>query len=343
MIRIGLIGCGAVADFGHLPAISTNPELELVALCDPDRERLGEVASRFGNPPTFTDPEAFFAHPMDVVAVTSPAFAHLGNVLLAATHGLHVLCEKPIAMNDLEAEEMISAMDRAQRHFFIAFCYRFSPVALQIRDWVRKGMIGDVRSLRLIYDWNLHGKYEQSETGEWVESPRWRGRMVEGGPMVDCGVHQIDLARWWLGQEVVDTTVAAAWVAEYDAPDHVWLHLNHEGGAHTAVEMSFTFGHTVAEPLSLFQYHLIGTGGLIRYERDGYILEARTGQETIRVPGASEKSFPGMYDALVQSLTTGDASNMPTAQDGLIATRLARTATEAAIAKRKGRSGKDEG
>jgi predicted dehydrogenase len=333
-IRIGLIGCGAVADFGHLPAIVSNPDFQLVALSDPNRERLVDVSGRFGSPATYSDPEAFFEHPMDAVAVTSPSFAHRPNVLAAARQGLHVLCEKPIAMNDLEADEMIAAMTKAGKQFFIAFCYRFSPVALQIRDWVRQGIVGEVRSLRLVYDWNLHGQFEQASDGTWIESPRWRGRMDEGGPMVDCGVHQIDLARWWLGQDVVDTTVAAAWVADYEAPDHVWLHLEHEGGAHTTVEMSFTFGHTAREPISIFQYHLIGTGGVIRYEREGWILEARTGEQTIRVPGASEKSFEGMYQALGNALLTGDCSLMPTASDGLIATRIARGATEEAIERR---------
>ena len=91
---------------------------------------------------------------------------------------------------------------------------------------------------------------------------------------------------------------------------------------------------TVREPISLFQYHLIGTGGLIRYEREGWILEARTGTETIRVPGASEKSFPGMYDALASALLTGDDGDMPSPQDGLIATRIARTATDRAMERR---------
>ena len=154
--------------------------------------------------------------------------------------------------------------------------------------------------------------------------------------MVDCGVHQIDLSRWWLGQEVERYEAAAAWVSDYDAPDHVYLHLDHSRGAHTMVEMSFTYGHTAKDPLPHFSYHLIGTGGVLRYDRDGYVLEARTGQETLRVPGASEKNFSGMYAEFERALSTGEPGNLATARDGLVATRIARTATERAIGSRQG-------
>jgi predicted dehydrogenase len=154
--------------------------------------------------------------------------------------------------------------------------------------------------------------------------------MEEGGPLVDCGVHQIDLSRWWLGSEVIGWTPKGAWVGKYQAPDHVWLHMDHEDGAMSTVEVSYSYGHTAKEPRSVFTYELIGTGGVIRYDRDGYILEARTGQGTITAPGASEKNFPGMYAGLVERLNGGKIE-MPTAEDGIIATRIARQATDELI------------
>jgi predicted dehydrogenase len=328
------MGCGVVADYGHLPAIMDTPGLELAALMDPDPARLALVAAKFGNPPAFTTSEAFFQADLDAVLICSPAWAHLDNILDAAKYGVHVLCEKPLAMNDQEAMQAIEAMEAAGKMLFTGFVYRFSPVAQQIKSWVEEEIVGEIRSLRLIYIWDLHGQYEQAIDGEWIESPRWRGRMVEGGPMVDCGVHQIDLARWWLGQEVTGTSVAAAWVSDYEAPDHLYLHMDHAAGAHTMVEMSFTYGHTAREPHAHFSYHLIGTGGVIRYDREGWVLEARTGQKTVVVPGASEKNFYGMHAAFAEALRTGDPGHLPTGRDGLIATQLARTATDQAIQQR---------
>jgi predicted dehydrogenase len=334
-MRIGVMGCGHVADFGHVPAIKETPGLELVALFDPNRQRLNELADKYDVVGRYTSPEAFFDQRLDAVLVASPVGAHKENVLMAADRGVHVLCEKPLAPTEGDSAEMAAAMRRAGKLLFTAFVYRFSQSAQQIRSWVREGIVGEVRALRLVYVWDLHGQWEQDEQGEWVESARFRGRMLEGGPLVDCGVHQIDLARWWLGSEVSSFTSAGAWVADYEAPDHLYLHMDHESGAHTTVEVSFTFGHTAREPFPIFSYHLIGTGGVIRYERNGYLLEARHGQGTIRVPGTGEKDFHGMYAALVRAFETGDVGDLASPEDGIVATRISSEATKAAIALRK--------
>ena len=325
------MGYGHVAEYGHLPAIAEVPDLQLVSVYDPDPVRIDRVGDRYGIGQRFTDSDAFFESGIDAVVVTSSAPAHKQNVLDAARHRKHVLCEKPLAMTDEDAEEMIRVMDDAGLMLFTGFCYRFSPVSLKIKELVAQRAIGDVRALRLIYTWNLHGKYDQDETGRRFEAPRWIGRMLEGGPMVDCGVHQIDLARWWLDAEVVRQQGAGAWVENYEAPDHMWLHLDHANGAHTCVEMSFSYCHTVREPINHFSYHLIGTHGLIRYDRDGWHFELRSGCGTDYFPGADEKNFAGMYHAFARALESGDPGYMPTGRDGLIAVRISRTATEQAV------------
>ncbi len=328
------MGCGMIARYAHLPCIKNTCGLELAAIYDPNPEHLRAAQEQFHVPQAFTDEAAFFASGLDAVVVTSPAPFHLHNVREAARHGLHVLCEKPLAMNDADIQQMIDLMADAKLMLFTGFCYRFSPVSMQIREMVRQGVIGEVRSQRLIYIWNLHGRYETTWTGERIESPRRVGRMLEGGPMVDCGVHQIDLARWWTGSEVVRQQAAGAWVENYEAPDHMYLHLDHESGAHTMVEMSFSYSHTASEPINHFSYHIIGTDGVIRYDRDGWHFEVRTPHGTTFYPGHDEKNFGGMYYAFAEALETGFTGDMPTGYDGLVATRIARQATESVIANR---------
>ena len=229
---------------------------------------------------------------------------------------------------------MINTMDAAGLMLATGFCYRFSTVAQNIKRLVDDGAIGSVRSLRLVYIWNLHGRDIVNAEGQSVPNPYFVGRMEEGGPMVDCGVHQIDLARWWLASDVDQYQAAGAWVENYQAPDHMWLHLDHDNGAHTMAEMSFTYGHTVRDPLAHFSYHLIGTDGVIRYDRDGWAFEVRTRYGTHRLPGASEKNFEGMYAAFARALESGDPGDLPTGMDGLRATQIARDATESVIARR---------
>ncbi|MBT4141328.1 MAG: Gfo/Idh/MocA family oxidoreductase [Candidatus Latescibacteria bacterium] len=335
MKKIGLMGCGTVANYGHAPSLQSTDGLVLHALFDPSEQNLRSTQGKFDVPNAFTDVEAFFDSGIDAVAITSPATFHCQNVLDAARRGKHILCEKPLAMTDGEAEEMIRAANDAGVMLFTGLDYRFSSVSQTIRKVVQEGGIGAVRSLRLIYIWNNHGKSIKGDDGQMQANARRDFRMIEGGPMVDCGVHQIDLARWWLNSEVIDFRAEGVWVDEYEAPDHMYVHLDHENGAHTMVEMSYSYCYTAKEPIAHFTYQLIGTDGLIRFDREQKIFEVRNTEGTQPLPFAGEKNFKGMYDAFSEALQTGGSDVLPTGEDGRIATHIARTATEQAMAARR--------
>ncbi len=335
MKKIGLMGCGMIAEYGHLPAILATQGLEAWAVYDPDPEHAYGLQHKFGIPHGYTVSSMFFESGIDAVVVASAAPAHLQNVQEAAKYGFPVLCEKPLAMTDEDAAVMIKTMDDAGLMLASGFCYRYSGVAQNIKKLVETDAIGDVRTLRLVYIWNLHGRDRVTSAGDIITNPYFHGRMIEGGPMVDCGVHQIDLARWWLNSEVKDYQAMGSWVEDYAAPDHMWLHMDHENRAHTMVEMSFTYGHTARDPRSHFSYHLIGTDGVIRYDRDGWVFEVRTKHGTHRLPGSSEKNFEGLYAAWARALETGDRADLPTGWDGLRATQIAREATEDVIARHR--------
>ena len=333
MARIGLMGCGSVADFGHLPAILSTPGLELVALFDPVRGRAEAYSHKFGGKP-YTDEAAFFAEGLDAVVIASPLFTHHDNVMLCSEHGVHVLCEKPIATNEDEAADMIAVMEDAGTGFFVGMVYRFSPVALQLKRWMEDGVVGKVRHIRMIYLWNLHGQWILDDSGAWIESPMWKGRMLEGGPLVDCGVHQIDLIRWMTGLEIKMWDGFGTWVSNYEAPDHVVAQLQLENGITASVEVSFTYGHTAKEPKSVFTYEVIGTGGVARFDRDGYILEVRDGEGVRLGHGTGEKNFEGMYAQFAEFLKSGEAGDLATPHDAMVATEIAVDCTDRAIARR---------
>jgi len=239
-----------------------------------------------------------------------------------------------LAMDEDEAAEMIALTKEARLPLFTGFMYRFGPEALKIKELIEQNAIGEVRSLRLVYIWNCHGRYETDENGNRIEQRRREGRMLEGGPLVDCGVHDIDLARWWTGSEVVRQHSSAAWVQDYEAPDHVWLHMDHANGAHTMTELSYTYCHTSKEPVYRYIYDIIGTEGVIRYDGPANTLELRSSEKTETYPLARGKNFLGMYEQFARCLETGAAGTLATAEDGLIATRIARKATDDAIAGR---------
>ena len=337
MKRIGLMGCGMVAQYGHIPAIQTVPGLRLHALFDPNEKNLRETQAKFGIPHAFTDEEAFFKSGLDGVSITSPAPCHHANVMQAAAHRLPVLCEKPLATNRAEAEQMIAAMKAAGVSLYSGFCYRFSPCALKIRELVRAGAIGEVRSLRLIYNWSLHGKFTTEADGRRVIQKRREDRMLEGGPMVDCGTHQIDLAGFWLGSPVRSFSAQGAWVDDYEAPDHMWVHLQHANGAHTMVEISYSYHHTAKNRHSEFTYELIGTGGVIRYNRESESFSMETGEGRQELAFGPEKNFEGMYVEWERALVSGSSELLTTAEEGMRVVEIARQATDTVIAARQPR------
>ena len=200
--KIGVLGCGMIAELGHLPALKHVAGINLHAVYDVSWNRALAMQAKFQIPHAFPTEKAFWESDIDAVVICTPAPFHLANVLQAAQYRKHVLCEKPLAMNESDITRMIRTMDESGLMLFTGFTYRFSGSAKEIHRLVRSGAIGEVRALRLNYLWNLHGKWSWNEKGERIASPLRVGRMLEGGPMVDCGVHQIDLARWWLGSEV---------------------------------------------------------------------------------------------------------------------------------------------
>ncbi len=331
MIKIGIIGCGMIAEFGHIPAIQQISGLKLYALYDHDFSRAVHLQQHFHIPHAFPTEEAFFSSEIDAIVICTPAPVHYKNVMDAAKYGKHVLCEKPLGMDEQEMLEMEKVMKDAGLMLFTGFNYRFSQSAKDIKRLIKEKAIGEVRLLRLVYNWHLHGKWHWNEKGERVDSDLRVGRMNEGGPMVDCGVHQIDLARWWLNSEVEWQHGIGVWLDNYEAPDHVYLHMSHACGAHSMVEMSFSYNTTSKEPRTHFQYEIIGTDGVIRYNREEHSFELRNSHGTQYLPWHPEKSFTGMYAELEKALQSGKPGEMPTAEDGIRATKIAKAATDQAI------------
>ena len=319
--------------YGHLPAIRDCDGLDLYAIYDPNAGQLEAARSAFDVPLAFTDADNFFKSGIEAVTITSPAPYHVSNVLDAAAHALPVLCEKPLAMEPAEAELMIAAMDRVGAPLYTAFCYRFSASALRIKELVQTKAIGEVRALRLIYNWDVHGKYEMDQWGQRVLQARREGRMLEGGPMVDCGTHQIDLAHFWLDSPVVQFDGHGAWVDDHVAPDHMWLHMDHQSGAHTMVEISYSYHHTTGGKRNEFVYELIGTEGVIRYDRSECTFTLDNADGTQVLPFHHEKDFLGMYADYARTLE-GHPTNLTSARDGMRVLETARQATDQAIAKR---------
>src|SRR5205085_11691300 len=125
-IRVGLVGAGAIAQLAHLPILSKLRGAQLVALCDNDRPKARALADRFDVPDVFTDVEDLLEFDeLDAVVVATPNHLHEPHVLSALNAGVHVMCERPLAVTARGVERILAAADRADRTVHVANNHRF--------------------------------------------------------------------------------------------------------------------------------------------------------------------------------------------------------------------------
>jgi predicted dehydrogenase len=194
-ISVGLIGLGAIAVRGHLPAIAGDPRAELVAVCDVDPARLAAHAPPGVRP--YTDPEAFFAgEELDAVVVATPPDVTAALATRALETGAYVLAEKPLGLSTADARAVArspGAHDRLQ----IGLTYRHHPAIERLRDAIAAGDLG-----RPLFIQNTIAD-EPAEPGDAEAHARRRRSLERNPPVVSDGVHACDRLNLLLGASPV--------------------------------------------------------------------------------------------------------------------------------------------
>jgi len=189
-LKMGVVGLGMGR--GHARGYHSHPQADLVAICDPDEERLRAVQEEFDVPRTYTDAEAMFrSENLDGVSIAVPNKFHAPLTIAALKRGLHVLCEKPMSMTVKEAEAMNTAAAKAGRNLMINFSFRFTDASYALKKQVEAGVVGDIYFGRSVW----HRRRGIPRFGGWFGIKELSG----GGPLLDLGVHRLDLALWLMG------------------------------------------------------------------------------------------------------------------------------------------------
>ncbi|KKB11594.1 hypothetical protein VE25_11910 [Devosia geojensis] len=217
-LRVGLLGPGGIGA-RHIKALAQLPEEgELVACCGRDAERTQAFTTEHGGA-VYTDFDAMLTREaLDLLIVALPPFAHTGQVEAAARKGVHLLVEKPIALDMVRADTMVEAADAAGIVAACAFMYRFGEAVerWETADTGRPGMFTGFFHCN-----SLH-------------SPWWRERALSGGQTVEQLIHIVDLARHTLGMpETVYAKAANLFhrdVPRYDTEDVSAMILGYEDG-----------------------------------------------------------------------------------------------------------------
>lgn len=199
-LRVGVVGCGSIAKYRHLPEYHANQNVELVALCDIVKERAEHASEQYGGK-VYTDyKEMIDREELDIVSVCTPNYLHAPVSIYASKAGVNVLCEKPMATSKEEADEMIAAAKESGKKLMIAHNQRFVPSHQKARQLIESGEVGKIYSFRTAFGhpgpegWSVDGK------------DSWFFRKEEAfiGAMGDLGVHKSDLMRYLLGEEIVE-------------------------------------------------------------------------------------------------------------------------------------------
>lgn len=189
MIKVGVIGTGGISGV-HLGGYSRNPNVEIYALCDINEKNLARRAEEYKVSRTFTDYREMLAlKELDAVSVCTWNSAHAECAIAALRAGKHVLCEKPMALNTVQAQEMEQAAKESGKLLMIGFVRRFGNDCAVLKDFIDSGSFGEIYYAKAQY---LRRK---GCPGGWFGDKSRSG----GGPLIDLGVHVIDLCRYLMG------------------------------------------------------------------------------------------------------------------------------------------------
>ena len=191
-VRVGIIGCGGIANGKHMPGLKSAPGVEMVAFCDIIIERAEKAKADYGTPDAKVYEnykELLEDKSIDVVHVCTPNRSHSFITVDALEAGKHVMCEKPMAINSEEAKKMLDAAKRTGKKLTIGYQNRQRPDSLWLKEETEKGTFGEIYYAkatairrRFVPTWGVFlNEYEQG-----------------GGPLIDIGTHALDLTLWMM-------------------------------------------------------------------------------------------------------------------------------------------------
>jgi predicted dehydrogenase len=190
-LQVGIIGVGGIGRDQHLPGWAQVPFAEVVAAADVSEEALERASECYPISQRFQDWHALLAlDGLDIVDICTPNRTHAPIALASLAHGLHVICEKPLATSSDEVQMLRDAACRADRLLMAAQHFRFEPASRQLRALLDAGLLGEVYYTRA--QWLRRRLLPPRAT--FIER-----RLSGGGPAFDIGVHVLDLAYWFLG------------------------------------------------------------------------------------------------------------------------------------------------
>jgi len=188
--RVGIIGCGFIAEGKHMPALKQLRSVEMVAFCDKRIERAEKARNEYAPEGVITsDYQDLLSMDLDAVHVCTPNKSHAEISIAFMEAGKHVLCEKPMAISTKEAKKMVEASKKNNRVLTIGYQNRFRADSIHLKEICKSGGLGE------IYLGKAHAVRRRAV-------PTWGVFLSEeeqgGGPLIDIGTHALDMTLWFM-------------------------------------------------------------------------------------------------------------------------------------------------
>ena len=322
-LRIGLIGLGRLGRVYARDLAGRIPETRLVAVADPAGSLANDVAAEFEVPRSFTDPMALIEDPaVDAVVIVTPTHVHREQVIAAAQRGKPTFCEKPPALSLDEVADMKRAIERAKVFFQMGFMRRFDAGYAAAHNQIRLGRIG----MPLVF--------KATSRDPFRPSLEYANPQSSGGMLIDMGIHDFDLARWFMGDvrtvAAIGGTIAYPELESVGDIDNAIASLTFTSGKLGVVDLtrSGIYGYDIST-------EILGLEGTIRigYLRETpiMIMTKADGVSHDTVPYFMERfrdAYTNQLQNFAQNVLNGREAPV-TIDDGMEALRIGIAATRA--------------
>lgn len=266
-VRVGIIGCGGIANGKHMPSLKVLPNVEMVAFCDIVKARAEKAAATYGaqDAKVYTDyKELLKDKTIEVVHVLTPNKSHAQLSIDALYAGKHVMCEKPMAKTAADARSMVEAAKATGKKLTIGYQHRHKPESTYLKSVIERGDLGEIY-------------FAKALAVRRRGTPNWGVFLNEeeqgGGPLIDIGTHSLDVTLFLMDnykpkmvvgskfKKLTNPDCANPWggwdIKEHTVEDSAFGFIVMENGATIILESSWALN--TSEPISEGSTVLCGT------------------------------------------------------------------------------------
>lgn len=315
-LKWGVLGAGSVAQRRAMPAIHKADGAELHALFSRDAARAKNLATEHNATKAYSNVDQLLHDTeLDAIYISTPVNLHCEQVIASAERGLHVLCDKPMALTPQECAKMIDACNANSVHLQVCFLFRFHSCFQQIKTWVDENRFGQIVHGRMPF----LKKYLLT-ADEWRAQPDKGG----GGCLMDLGPHSVDMLRYLIGEVTEVSAFCDTAIHNYQVEETGGILMRFQNGAQGFTDLSFS----VAQCDIVLE--LYGTEGtVIVLNDDGWKIHTNIDGEKRVIASQFEDLYQHQFEHFGACVATGLAP-LASGDDGLRANTVLAAAYESA-------------